>query len=459
MRGSRSRIADPGRARGARAPAARPLQRLQRARRARGGAAARASALRARPRRARRGARPSFGRVETIDGRRHARLDPADQEPGRRERGPAHAAARGRARRRGPRPLDRAQRPDRRRPRRLLGLGRRLRAARRPRAGGSSAPGPARRRWRVRLKYAGVDPSAIEVEPGDRALARPGRRRGAERRALRAADLHGADRAAHAARRRAAWRRSSGDERRRLELGGRSGTTSSAAPTPPTCRSGTSSPAAPRGRCSSSARGPGAWRSTSPRAGTRSSRVDARAELIAELASARAAARARGRGGRGDARELEPRPAASPRSSPRCSSCTCSAARRSAPAAADGARAHLEPGGVFAAALLADEPPAADGEGGRRFPTCARSTAGSTRACRSRSRSTTGDRDPPAAPARLPRRRAERASSTSIRLDRLARRASSSRGRARRGCGAASGSTSPHRGPRRLDDLRPGGAR
>ena len=44
------------------------------------------------------GMRAAFGRVETIDGRRHAGLDPADQEPGRRQRGPAHAAAGGRAR-------------------------------------------------------------------------------------------------------------------------------------------------------------------------------------------------------------------------------------------------------------------------------------------------------------------------------------------------------------------------
>ena len=63
-------------------------------------------------------------------GRRQAGLDPADQEPGRRQRGPAHAAPRGR-RAAAARPLDRAQRPDRRRPRRLLDLGRRLRAARR----------------------------------------------------------------------------------------------------------------------------------------------------------------------------------------------------------------------------------------------------------------------------------------------------------------------------------------
>ncbi len=42
--------------------------------------------------------RAAFGRVETIDVGGDAGLDPADQEPGRRQRGPAHPAARGRRR-------------------------------------------------------------------------------------------------------------------------------------------------------------------------------------------------------------------------------------------------------------------------------------------------------------------------------------------------------------------------
>ena len=76
------------------------------------------------------------GRRARVRPRRDARprrppdLDPARQEPGGRERGAAHARARGRR----ARPARRAQRPHRRRPRRLLGLGRRLGAARRPRA-------------------------------------------------------------------------------------------------------------------------------------------------------------------------------------------------------------------------------------------------------------------------------------------------------------------------------------
>ncbi len=72
---------------------------------------------------------PAFGRAESVPRRRARAVDPARQEPGRRQRGAAHAAPRGRP----PRRARGAQRPHRRRPRRQLGLGRRLRAARRPR--------------------------------------------------------------------------------------------------------------------------------------------------------------------------------------------------------------------------------------------------------------------------------------------------------------------------------------
>ena len=128
-----------------RAAPARPLQRLQRARRGR-----RRPRARRRPGADRRRRWPTmraaFGRVETIEigGKPVSIL--LIKNPAGRQRGPAHAAARGR--RRGARPLDRAQRPDRRRPRRLLDLGRRLRAARRRACGGSPAPAPGRRRWR-----------------------------------------------------------------------------------------------------------------------------------------------------------------------------------------------------------------------------------------------------------------------------------------------------------------------
>ena len=75
---------------------------------------------------------PAFGRAETVLDRRARARDPARQEPGRGQRGAAHARARGRRARR----ARRAQRQHRRRARRLLGLGRRLRGPRRPRAAG-----------------------------------------------------------------------------------------------------------------------------------------------------------------------------------------------------------------------------------------------------------------------------------------------------------------------------------
>ena len=74
----------------------------------------------------------AFGRAETIelDGRPLSIL--LIKNPAGRERGAAHARARGRR----DRPARGAQRQRRRRARRLVGVGRRLRAARRPRAAG-----------------------------------------------------------------------------------------------------------------------------------------------------------------------------------------------------------------------------------------------------------------------------------------------------------------------------------
>ena len=76
---------------------------------------------------------PAFGRAETLDLGGRPAEPAAGQEPGRRQRGAADARARGRR----ARPARRAQRPHRRRPRRQLGLGRRLGAAGRPACGGS----------------------------------------------------------------------------------------------------------------------------------------------------------------------------------------------------------------------------------------------------------------------------------------------------------------------------------
>ena len=81
-----------------------------------------------------RGALEGFGgriRAGGDDSRRRARgLDPADQEPGGRKRGPAHPHARDGP----PRPVAGPQRPDRRRPRHLVDMGCRLRGPGRPRA-------------------------------------------------------------------------------------------------------------------------------------------------------------------------------------------------------------------------------------------------------------------------------------------------------------------------------------
>ncbi len=131
LRGIRSAaftLSHEGEDRARRAAAARPLQRLQRARR--GGAVPRARGPAGRRRR-RPGRRRARVRARRDDRPRRAPdVDPARQEPGGRQRGAADAHARGpRARR-----LRRAQRPHRRRPRRLVGVGRRLGGARPPRA-------------------------------------------------------------------------------------------------------------------------------------------------------------------------------------------------------------------------------------------------------------------------------------------------------------------------------------
>ena len=111
-----------------RAAAARPLQRLQRRRR-------RGAVPRARRAARRRGGRAGGGGAGLRPrGDRRARrapdLHPARQEPRRRQRGAAHAGARGRR----ARPVRRAQRPHGGRARRVVGVGRRLGAARPVRA-------------------------------------------------------------------------------------------------------------------------------------------------------------------------------------------------------------------------------------------------------------------------------------------------------------------------------------
>ena len=120
------------------------------------------------------GVEAAFGRVETIPVGSTAGLDPPDQEPRRRERGPAHAATRGRgrgARRSGSRSTTRsptaATSP---------GSGTPISSCSRAPSGASSAPAPARRRSRCGSSTPGIDPARIEVEGSiedsfDRAVA------------------------------------------------------------------------------------------------------------------------------------------------------------------------------------------------------------------------------------------------------------------------------------------------
>ena len=125
VRGARFTLRTPGRRARRRASAPRPLQRLQRARGRGAGAHA------GRPSRRRR-RRPAGGLPRVRPGRdgaprRPRPVDPPREEPGRGERGPAHARARARRARRARHP----QRPGRRRARRELGVGRGLRGPRR----------------------------------------------------------------------------------------------------------------------------------------------------------------------------------------------------------------------------------------------------------------------------------------------------------------------------------------
>ena len=134
----------------------------------------------------------------------------------------------------------------------------------------------------LRLKYAGWPEESIEVEPEieaslDAAVA------AAAGPPLRPPHLHRAAGAAQAARRPrpgegvlAVSTRPGG-----LDREARSGTTSSAAPTPPTCRSGRSSPSAAAARCSSSAAGTGRVALHLARRGHRVIGLDLDAELIA----------------------------------------------------------------------------------------------------------------------------------------------------------------------------------
>ena len=243
----------------------------------------------------------------------------------------------------------------------------------------------------------------------------------------------------------------------------RSGTTSSAAATPPTSRLGASSAARPTAPCSSSARGDRPRRASPRRRGHRGRRT--RSRRASSLDDLDASARAAGLDVRDGARRrprLRPRPRVR-----RCARADAAHpdARRPARSAARSWRrspAHLRPGGTFAAALLArmlarTRRPRAP----RRSRTCASSTAGSTRACRSRSPESTAALEL----RRLrqivsPDGRAEPRSTDAIRLDALSPDRARGRGGLGRPRARASGSRSDP-----TDDhvgsivVRPGGGR
>ena len=150
-----------------RAAPARPLQRLQRARRRPPAACSSASSLEE-IRRGLESFAAAFGRAEQIAvGGRQVAILLVKNPAGANEVFRTLAAADGA----GPRRVDGPQRPDRRRPRRVLDLGRRLRDARARTRRASCAPAPAPRSWRCASSMRASRRSQLEVVP--RAGARP----------------------------------------------------------------------------------------------------------------------------------------------------------------------------------------------------------------------------------------------------------------------------------------------
>ena len=283
IRSARVHARTPAGTRARRAAAARALQRLQRARR-------RGAVPRARARRWTRSSpgceavAPAFGRAETLDlgGRPTSIL--LVKNPAGRQRGAAHARARGRASstcsacstttpptgatsRGSGTPTGSCSR----------------RSLRRMTCSGTRAAELA-----LRLKYAGVAGGAAERRRRSCRPALDARAGGRRRAAVRAADLHRAARAARPARPArpgaGALAMSAATSRRSSP-----GTTSSAAATRadlPLWRELAARRGA--GRCSTSARAPGASRSTSPRAGHTVDRARPRARAARPRWRARA---------------------------------------------------------------------------------------------------------------------------------------------------------------------------
>ena len=337
------------------------------------------------------------------------------------------------------------QRPHRRRPRRLLDLGRRLRAAGRPRAprhlrrhprrrAGAAAQVRRRRRRapaRDRRTCRRRSTQALARPPGGRLFALPTytallelREELAAPRARRPLLGSGADAGAH--------------ERR-------SGTTSSAA------RYGADLPlwrelaASAAARCSTSAPAPAGSRSSWPAPAIAVDRARPRPR------AARRAARAAADGLRRRDR-ASPTPATS-RSERRFALCIVpmqtiqllGGAERPRPRSCDCAREHLRAGGA-AGDRARRRARAVRGRSTAvpaRCPTCASSTASSTPASRPRCAPTATASCSSAGARRDRRRRAARSSDDLIRLDRLDADAARARGRRASACGRPGGRGSP----------------
>ena len=255
----------------------------------------------------------------------------------------------------------------------------------------------------LRLKYAGWPAESIEVDAGDRGLARPRRRRGARAGSSPCPPTPPCSSCASCSP-TAAWRRSSGDERERpviwhdVECGAYS---ADLALWEELAARGRRPGPRPRLRHRPGRPPPGPARAPGRSA------LDLDPELIAALARARRRA-CRCEAVVGDARELRARATSSPWCWRRCSWSSCSPARAERLDCLRCVAAAPAPGGRVALAIV-EGMPAAGRRRRRRCPTCARSTAGSTPACRS-TPVDVGEEivDPAPAPDRLARRRAER---------------------------------------------------
>ena len=295
----------------------------------------------------------AFGRVETIEVGGRRGLDPADQEPGRRQRGPAHAAAGGRERSRstsGSRSTTgsptAATSPGSGTPTSSCSRG----AVRRVTCAGTRAPEMA-----LRLKYAGWPDGA------DRGRARRSRPRSTRAVAaaagppLRPPHLHRAARAAQAARRprpgegvlaMSATRPSAAAIWHDVECGAYAAD----------LRSGRSWPTAAGGPVLDLGCGTGRVALHLARRGHQVIGLDLDPELIAALARARRRASRSTPVARRRPR-LRARPSRSPWRWRRCSCCSCSPTAPSALACLRlRRRASCAPGGRFAAAIVEGMP-------------------------------------------------------------------------------------------------------